>query len=61
MAKICDDTCENCVYIGEGDFICSVVNELVIVDWTPVNYVCIRKKKREQLNEKKPKWRFLKR
>lgn len=60
MAKLCDDTCDNCVYIGEGDFICSVVNELVIVDWTPVNYVCIRKKKKEPLNEKKPKWRFLK-
>lgn len=61
MAKLCDDTCDNCVYIGEGDFICSVVNELVIVDWIPVNGFCIRKKKREQLNEKKPKWRFLKR
>lgn len=60
MARSCDESCMNFLYIGEGDFICSVVNELVIVDWTPFNYVCIRKKKKEPLNEKKPKWRFLK-
>lgn len=60
MAKICDDTCENCVYIGEGDFICSVINELVMVDWTPVNEKCIRHKKKELFNDKKTKRNFRK-
>lgn len=55
MARICDDTCEHCVYICEGDFICSQLNELVIVDWVPVNGTCIKHKKKDLFNELKRK------
>lgn len=37
MKKTCDDTCENCIYIGEGDFICDLVQDIVISDWIPVH------------------------
>ena len=60
MARICDDSCTNCIYIGEGDFICSAINELVMVDWTPVNEKCIRHKKKELFNDKKTKRNFRK-
>lgn len=53
MARICDDTCENCLYIGEGDFICSELNELVIVDWVPVYGACVKRKKKNLFNQKK--------
>ena len=39
--KRCDDTCENCIYICEGDFICDIKNELVISDWIPLNNFCL--------------------
>lgn len=51
--KICDDTCESCLYIGEGDFICSELNELVIVDWVPVYGACVKRKKKDLFNQKK--------
>ena len=51
--KICDDTCESCLYIGEGDFTCSELNELVIVDWVPVYGVCVKRKKKDLFNQKK--------
>ena len=54
MARICDDTCPNCLYICEGDFLCSLANELVIVEWTPVYGECI-KNRRSLLNDKKKK------
>lgn len=53
--RICDDTCDNCVYICEGDFICSELNELVIVDWVPVYGTCIKRKKKDLFNQKKGK------
>ena len=36
------ETCEDCLYIGEGDFICDRYYPPVIVkeDWTPTNYYC---------------------
>lgn len=55
MARICDDTYEHCVYICEGDFICSQLNELVIVDWVPVNGTCIKHKKRNLFSDLKKK------
>ena len=55
MARICADTCENCIYIGDGDFICSVLNELVIVDWVPVNGVCVKNKKKNLFSDLKKK------
>jgi len=55
MAKICDDRCENCLYICEGDFICTEINELVIVDWVPIYGTCIKHKKRNLFNDLKKK------
>lgn len=53
MARICDDTCPNCLYICEGDFICTELNELVIVDWVPVYGACVKRKKKDLFNQKK--------
>lgn len=53
MARICDDTCVNCLYICEGDFICTELNELVIVDWVPVYGACVKRKKKDLFNQKK--------
>ena len=43
----CDDTCEECLYIGEGDFICAASNEFVISDWIPIKGFCDQKVKSE--------------
>lgn len=52
--KICDDTCENCLYICEGDFICEVLNEIVIDEWVPVYGKCIvEERKLNERNRKK--------
>lgn len=29
--------CVNCQYIGEGDFVCTEINKLVIDDWIPTD------------------------
>ena len=36
------ETCDNCVYIGDGDFICDRCKdpELVIIDWQPERDAC---------------------
>jgi len=60
MARSCDESCMNFLYIGEGDFICSAINELVVVDWKLVNKGCIRHKKKELFNDKKTKRNFRK-
>ena len=39
--RVCDDTCDNCIYIGEGDFICDKKSELVIENWFPVFGYCL--------------------
>lgn len=41
--RVCDDTCEYCFYIGEGDFICEKNNEPVWTDWCPIYGNCIAK------------------
>ena len=28
-------SCDHCIYIGEGGYICDLNNEVVIDDWTP--------------------------
>lgn len=38
--KACDDTCDYCIYIGEGDFICDIQQEIVISDWSPLYAEC---------------------
>lgn len=43
--RVCDDTCDNCIYIGEGDFICDEAQELVIDEWIPVYGKCILENK----------------
>jgi hypothetical protein len=34
--------CENCLYIGEGDYMCDTNNEIVIEEWQPTEdyYYC---------------------
>ena len=32
--------CEDCVYIGEGGYICSLNNEVVIENWEPTKFYC---------------------
>ena len=31
------DVCPNCIYIGEGDSICDVTQEVVLEDWEPTD------------------------
>jgi len=38
--KVCSDTCHNCIYIGEGDYICDELMEIVIDEWVPVYPEC---------------------
>ena len=36
--KYCDPSaCNECIYIGEGDFLCEKFQEIVISDWQPTN------------------------
>lgn len=49
MKKKCTEECENCIYIGEGDFICDEALVLVVDDWVHCNEYCVledRKKTR---------------
>lgn len=34
--------CANCIYISNGDYLCSMSNDIVIEDWAPVEdfYSC---------------------
>lgn len=43
--KICGDTCDYCLYICEGDFICEILQEIVIDEWVPVYSECQVEKK----------------
>ncbi len=41
--KECDDQCDHCdhcLYIGEGDFICDIDNDIVISEWMPIKGTC---------------------
>lgn len=29
------DVCPNCMYIGEGDSLCEILQEIVLEDWMP--------------------------
>lgn len=34
--KVCDPAvCDDCIYIGDGDFLCDKFQEIVISDWEP--------------------------
>ena len=44
--KYCEPSaCDECIYIGEGDFVCETLQEIVVSDWQPTEeYLgCIRK------------------
>lgn len=41
----CTDTCEHCVYIEEGDFICDVTDDVTIVGWKPFPCSCPKRRK----------------
>mgnify|MGYP001515451052 CR=1 FL=1 len=32
------DVCPNCMYIGEGDSLCDVLQEIVLDDWSPTEH-----------------------
>lgn len=51
--KRCDDSCDKCIYLGEGEYMCSVLNKPVIINWMPVNGTCIKNKKKTLLGGKK--------
>ena len=38
--KECDDQCDHCLYIGEGDFICDIDNDIVISEWMSIKGTC---------------------
>ena len=46
----CDPTmCDECLYIGIGDFICGIHQKIVVADWQPTeDYQCCRKRKRRK-------------
>lgn len=35
MKKHCGENCDNCVYVGEGGFMCEITNKIVIDDFIP--------------------------
>lgn len=48
--KICDPgMCDECVYIGEGDFLCEKYNEIVLSDWEPTEdfTMCIKEDEKQ--------------
>lgn len=43
--KVCDDSCEHFMYIGDGDAICykGAEPKNVLIDWNPAeNYLCCK-------------------
>lgn len=41
MNDNCCHTCPNCVYLGDGDHICDLNNQVVMINWEPTeNYGC---------------------
>lgn len=54
----CDPAfCNNCQYIGDGDFLCDRFMEIVVMDWEPPDKFLIcgmpRKKRRKKHGKKK--------
>lgn len=53
VKKDCDPAvCDDCVYLGEGDFICWAQEEIVMSDWMPTEYymMCNRGGKNERMD-----------
>ena len=48
--KCTPESCECCQYIGDGDFICDELQELVVEDWTQVGHSPCPKHGKEQGN-----------
>lgn len=38
--RVCSDECEHCIYIGDGDFICDILDDIVISDWFNCHGIC---------------------
>lgn len=50
---MCGENCENCVYVGEGDFVCLLTHELVLEDFAPTdNFNCCGDYKNKQREER---------
>lgn len=52
--KICDPgMCDECLYIGEGDFLCDKHQTIVVSDWeaTTDYLICERGRPNEQMRE----------
>lgn len=46
--KICDPgMCDECLYIGEGDFLCDKYQTIVVSDWEPTEDYLICKEGRK--------------
>ncbi len=39
--KICNEECEHCIYIGEGDYMCDIYNKMVGEDFS-IDTVCLK-------------------
>ena len=46
-SKVCSDECDYCIYIGEGDYICDLINDIVITDFVPIYGICISDKEQK--------------
>lgn len=56
----CDpNICPNCMYIGEGDSFCDVIQEIVLEDWVPTKHFkgpgCPYQHKRRHRNRRRRK------
>ena len=49
--KMCDESCEHCIYIGEGDYTCDKYDVIVIEDF---NYgqVCLEGQEHDQVYQR---------
>lgn len=43
--ELCSDSCIHCLYIEDGDFICNITKDVVIVNWCPFECQCPKKRK----------------
>lgn len=53
---MCGEECDNCVYIGEGDFFCLLKEEIVMSDFAPTDkFACCGFQKKEVRDNAKKK------
>ena len=51
--KCCDpEMCDNCMYIGEGDFFCDRYETIVVDEWSPTeDYLICMQRRKDDVNE----------